>query len=96
MSTTTETMQSRWEMAPVTTGRPSERGASPARKPLWQIFDDVAARHSGRTAVTFGDQQLSYRELNAQASQLAHRLRKLGVGKDTLVGVYLDARPRRS
>ena len=90
MSTTIGTLQSRWEMVPVTTGRPSEGMVSPARKPLWQIFDEVAAQHSGRTAVTFGDKQLSYRELHAQASQLAHRLLKLGVGTDTLVGVYLE------
>jgi amino acid adenylation domain-containing protein len=57
---------------------------------LWQIFDEVAAQHSSRTAVTFGDQQLSYRELHAQASRLALRLRRLGVGTDSLVGVYME------
>jgi len=89
MTTTTETMQNGWT-APVTTERPAVGGASPARKTLWQIFDEVAARHASRTAVTFGDQQLSYRELHALASLLALRLRRLGVGTDSLVGVYME------
>jgi len=90
MTTTFEATPSRRETASVTTERLVEGGDSPARKPLWQIFDEVAARHSSRTAVTFGDQQLPYRELHAQASQLAHRLHRLGVGTDTLVGVYME------
>ena len=90
MTTTTDTTQSIRETDPGVSGRPVERGVSPARKPLWQIFDEVAAQHSGRTAVTFGDQQLTYRELQAQASRLANRLRSLGVGPDSLVGVFME------
>jgi amino acid adenylation domain-containing protein len=77
-------------MAPEAWERPVEGGAFSALKPLWQIFDEVAAQHADRTAVTFGDQQLSYRELQAQASQLARRLRGLGVGRESLVGVFLE------
>jgi amino acid adenylation domain-containing protein len=40
--------------------------------------------------VTFGNEKLSYAELSAQSSLLAHRLRKQGVGPDALVGVYLE------
>ena len=52
----------------------------------------MKSRHStpDRMAVTFGDRHLTYRELQAQASQLAHRLRGLGVGPETLVGVHLE------
>ena len=85
-----ETARSAWEIAPEATERPVERGALRALKPLWQIFDEVAAQHAGRTAVTFGDRQLSYCELQAQANQFAHRLRSLGVGPDSLVGVFLE------
>jgi len=90
MTTTTETTRSTREIGPEAAGRPVDRWAFPARKPLWQIFDEVAAQHADRTAVTFGDHQLSYRALQAQANQLARRLRSLGVGPDSLVGIYLE------
>jgi surfactin family lipopeptide synthetase A len=38
----------------------------------------------------FEDQQLTYRELNARANQLAHHLRKLGVGPEVLVGICIE------
>ena len=39
------------------------------------------------------DQQLSYRELNRRANQLAHYLRKQGVGPEVLVGICMDRSP---
>jgi amino acid adenylation domain-containing protein len=44
--------------------------------------DAVAVRHGG-TALTYG-------QLNRRANQVAHRLRKLGVGPDMLVGVCMS------
>ena len=41
-------------------------------------------------AVVFDDQQLSYRELNRQANQLAHYFRRLGVGPESLVGICME------
>jgi len=61
-----------------------------AVKPLWRIFDEVAAKHPDRTAVSFGAERISYRELDAQASRLARQLRALGVGPDVLVGVFME------
>ena len=37
--------------------------------------------------------QLSYRELNARANQLAHHLHQRGVGPDVLVGVMAERSP---
>lgn len=59
-------------------------------KPLWTLFDEIAVQHADRTAVTFGDEQISYRELQSESRRLAVRLRGLGVGTDSLVGVYLE------
>ena len=44
-------------------------------------------------ALIFEDQQLSYRELNARANQLAHLLHQRGVGPDVLVGVMAERSP---
>ncbi|AVE03295.1 non-ribosomal peptide synthetase [Pseudomonas palleroniana] len=41
-------------------------------------------------AVVFGEQRLSYAELNARANRLAHRLIAGGVGPDVLVGLALE------
>jgi non-ribosomal peptide synthetase component F len=41
-------------------------------------------------AVIFEGQQLSYLELNRRANQLAHHLRRLGVGADVKVGISID------
>ena len=41
-------------------------------------------------ALVFEDQQLTYRELNSRANQLAHYLHKLGVGPDMLVGICME------
>ncbi|MBC8449436.1 MAG: amino acid adenylation domain-containing protein, partial [Chloroflexi bacterium] len=35
-------------------------------------------------------EQLTYRQLNRRANQLAHYLRKLGIGPDTLVGLHVE------
>ncbi|MBH8554262.1 amino acid adenylation domain-containing protein [Nostocaceae cyanobacterium CENA357] len=41
-------------------------------------------------AVICGSQQLTYRELNAQANQLAHYLQQLGVKPEVLVGICVE------
>ncbi|SFQ71862.1 amino acid adenylation domain-containing protein [Variovorax sp. OK605] len=41
-------------------------------------------------ALVFGDEALSYSELNARANKLAHRLTALGVRQDTLVGICVE------
>ncbi len=41
-------------------------------------------------AIVFNEQQLTYRELNEKANQLAHYLREKGVGADYLVGLYIE------
>jgi amino acid adenylation domain-containing protein len=55
-----------------------------------QMFEEQAARCSGRPAVRFGEQVLTYAQLNESANQLAHHLRSLGVKADTAVGLCLD------
>ncbi len=57
---------------------------------LQDLFEEQVARYADATAVVFEDERLTYRELNVKANQLAHYLRTLGVGPDTLVGLHVN------
>src|SRR5207344_3657801 len=54
------------------------------------LVEEVAARMPAAPAVAFGADTLTFAQLNARANQLAHRLRRCGVGPDVLVGVCLE------
>ena len=62
----------------------------PRDKCVHELFEAQAARAPDAIAVVHGDTQLTYAALNARANQLAHHLRGLGVGPDTLVGLCLE------
>jgi len=57
---------------------------------IHQLFEREAAMRPDAVAVRFEDRQLTYRELNARANQLAHRLRELGVGPEVMVGTLIE------
>ncbi|WP_287314903.1 non-ribosomal peptide synthetase, partial [Moorena sp. SIO1G6] len=62
----------------------------PQDKCIHQLFEEQVERTPDAVAVAFEEQTLTYQELNGQANQLAHYLRKLGVKPDTLVGIFLE------
>ncbi len=55
-----------------------------------QLFEQQVERSPDAAAVVLAEQQLTYRELNARANQLARHLRSLGVGPDVLVGLCVE------
>src|SRR3712207_4380270 len=57
---------------------------------IHEWFEAQVERVPEMAAVVAEEGRLTYRELNARANQLAHRLEKLGVGPDTLVGLYME------
>jgi amino acid adenylation domain-containing protein len=57
---------------------------------IHHFFEAQVERTPEAVAVVFEEEQLTYRELNARANQLAHYLGKLGVGPETLVGICLE------
>ena len=67
--------------------------AYPQEQCLHQLFAAQVARTPDADAVIFGDQRLTYRELDRRANQLAHRLQALGVGPDVLVGLCVERSP---
>lgn len=62
----------------------------PKDKCIHQLFEDRVEETPDAVAVVFKDRQLTYRELNNQANQLAHYLQKLGVGPNRLVGICVE------
>jgi amino acid adenylation domain-containing protein len=62
----------------------------PLDKPLHHWVEEQVHRTPDAIAVRFQDRFLTFRELNAQANQLAHHLRTLGVGLETLVGICVQ------
>ena len=58
-----------------------------------ELFEAQAELNPEHVAVAFGDQQLTYQQLNQRANQLAHYLRAQGVGTETLVGLCAHRSP---
>jgi amino acid adenylation domain-containing protein len=54
---------------------------------IHQLFEMQADRTPEAVALVFGDQRVTYRELNLRSNQLARYLQKIGVGAEVLVGL---------
>jgi amino acid adenylation domain-containing protein/thioester reductase-like protein len=57
---------------------------------IHELFEAQVEQTPDAIAVVFKDQQLTYRELNARANQLARYLRTLGVRPEVLVGICVE------
>ena len=57
---------------------------------LPELFEAQVERDPEAIAVIFGEESLTYQELNARANALAHHLIGLGVGPESLMGIALE------
>jgi amino acid adenylation domain-containing protein len=62
----------------------------PRRGLIQDFFEAQARRQPEATAIEFGQHCLTYGALDASANQLAHHLRRLGVGPEALCGICVD------
>ena len=62
----------------------------PQNKCIHQLFEEQVELAPDAVAVVFGNQQLTYHQLNCRANQLAHYLRSLGVTLDVLVALCVE------
>lgn len=62
----------------------------PQDKCLHQLVEQQVEQTPNAIAVVFANQSLTYQELNHRANHLAHQLQTLGVGPETLVGIYVE------
>ncbi|WP_310423969.1 non-ribosomal peptide synthetase [Chamaesiphon sp. VAR_48_metabat_135_sub] len=57
---------------------------------IHQLFESQVEKSPDNIAVVFEAEEITYRQLNNQANQLAHYLKTLGVTADVLVGICVD------
>ncbi|MEK7990857.1 MAG: amino acid adenylation domain-containing protein [Thiotrichaceae bacterium] len=68
----------------------NQTSASYPELTLIQIFEQQVTKTPEAIAVVFGEQSLTYSQLNEKANQLAIYLRKLGVQQNSLVGLCVE------
>lgn len=66
------------------------RTAYPAQQCIHQVFEAQVKHTPDAIALCYEEQHLTYAQLNARANQLAHALRRLGIGPETSVGLCLE------
>jgi len=62
----------------------------PRERCVHELIEAQVERVPAKTAVAFEGEALTYRELDQRANRLAHYLVAMGVGPETLVGVFME------
>ncbi|HKP45904.1 MAG TPA: amino acid adenylation domain-containing protein, partial [Pyrinomonadaceae bacterium] len=65
----------------------------PADRTIADLFEEQVRKTPSAFALMFGDETLSYAELDRRANQFAHYLRENGVDSESRVGICLDRSP---
>ena len=65
----------------------------PKDKTIIQLFESQVEKTPNNTAVVFGNQKLTYKELNEKANSLAYYLRNNGIQRRDIVAVILNRTP---
>jgi amino acid adenylation domain-containing protein/non-ribosomal peptide synthase protein (TIGR01720 family) len=66
------------------------RSEYPRGQCIQELFEAQVERSPAAIAVVFGEDHLTYEELNRRANRLGRHLRSRGVGPDTPVGIFLE------
>jgi amino acid adenylation domain-containing protein len=64
-------------------------GPEPGERTAQELFEEQVRRSAGADAVASEGERLTYGELNRRANRIAHHLKALGVGPETVVGLCL-------
>lgn len=62
----------------------------PKDKTIAQLFEEQVEKTPDNIALVFGNEQLTYRELNERANSLAYCLRNKGIGRNDIVGIMVN------
>jgi len=69
------------------------RGPKPGYQPcetIYELIEAQAAQRPEADALVFEDEKMSYCQLDRRANQLAHLLRRRGVGPEVMVGLCME------
>ncbi|HEX7331329.1 MAG TPA: amino acid adenylation domain-containing protein [Pyrinomonadaceae bacterium] len=64
--------------------------SAPVESTIQELFEEQVRQTPRAVALIAGEQQLTYKALNERANQLAHYLRRLGVGPEVAVGLCVQ------
>ena len=62
----------------------------PKDKCIYDLFIDFAERFPDAAAIVCGEEKITFNELNRRSNQLARRLRRMGVEKESLAAVFMN------
>jgi len=62
----------------------------PREKCIHQLFEEYAENAPDSPAIVFAGRELTYRQLNSRANQLAHSLCEMGIRSELRVGLYIE------
>ncbi|MFC4545042.1 AMP-binding protein, partial [Paenactinomyces guangxiensis] len=62
----------------------------PREKTLHELFEEQVRKTPDHMVVVFGEERLTYRELNERANQLARALREKGIRRNEFVGLLVE------
>ncbi|MGB7606439.1 MAG: condensation domain-containing protein [Lutisporaceae bacterium] len=60
------------------------------RKPVHKLFEDQVEKTPDAIALVFGNESITFRELNKKANQLACFLKKKGIKSDEIIGIMQE------
>lgn len=62
----------------------------PKDKTIAQLFEEQVEKTPDNIALVFGNEQLTYRELNERANSLAYYLRSKGIKRNDIIGIMVN------
>lgn len=60
------------------------------QKTIHGLFEEQVIKTPHKTAVVFGNEKITYKELNARANKLARMIRQTGIAGDSIVGIMME------
>lgn len=77
-------------MGPFSSDKSADGNTSETGRLFFEMFQDAATRHGGKTAVVWKDKSISYQELDEKSTLVAQCIAGKGVGREDVVAIRLS------